>query len=1041
MKDQRLGMLTGVVRFSLQHRGTIVALAAMLLFYGLYTLTKAKYDVFPEFVPPEVTIRVEAPGFSPEQVERLVTNPVEYAIMGVQGIESLLSSSIQGLSAITVKFRSGTDVYLARQMVAEGLGSLSGQLPEGVTPFISPLTSSTGVVLQLGLASEKRSLMELRTIADWTVKPRLLAAPGVAQVQVFGGEVKQLQIQIQPERLVRHNLSLEDVLAVARKATGVRGAGFVDTENQRIVLQTEGQSILPDQLGRAVVLHQEGANVTLGNVAKVAEGPEPPVGEGAINGRPGVVLLVTAQYGANTLEVTQSLNRALRELRPTLHEEGIDLYPDLFRPADFIHTAIHNVISALQIGAILVVIILFLFLFNYRTAAISFTAIPLSLIAAITLLVHLGFTLNTMVLSGLAIAIGEVVDDAVIDVENIFRRLRENHHLKNPQPAFQVVLNASIEVRSAVVFATLSVLLVFIPILTLPGLAGRLFAPLGIAYILAVLASLVVALTVTPVLSFWLLGQQDLSEKEPPIVRWSKNRYRALLLGVEKHPIGVAGGAICLVAAGLVIFPFLHEEFLPQFREADFIVHMAAAPGTSLEESQRLGRQVTLQLFKLPSVRVVSQKTGRAKEGSSTRGTNMSEIDAGLKPPAVFSPSEVRRVLAQFPGLEFAVKTFLTERIDETISGYTASVVINLFGNDLNVLDQKGQEIARALRKVRGAVDIQVQSVPGTPQIMVRLRKEALAHWGFDPVAVLDAIRTAYQGNIVGQIYEGNRVFDVSVILNPQDRKVVTMLRRLPVRNATGAYIRLGELADIDETSGRYVVLHNGARRVQTVTCNVAGRGVGSFVAAAKRQIRSAVSLPAGTYTEFTGTAEAEARSRRDLLVRSSLAGIGIVLLLSMVAGHYRNILLILLNLPFALVGGVLAALASGGILSLGSMVGFVTVFGITLRSSIMMFSHYEHLVAVEGMPWGPEAALRGASERLAPILMTALVTAFGLLPLAIGSGAAGREIEGPMAIVILGGLITSTALNLLVLPTLALKYGRFGKNVDDALGNGRSDE
>jgi CzcA family heavy metal efflux pump len=1032
LEDDRRGILTEIIRFSLQHRGTIIALSALLLFYGLYTLRSAKYDVFPEFVPPEVTIRVEAPGFSPEQVEELVTRPVEYAIMGVQGIESLLSSSIQGLSAITVKFRAGTDVYLARQMVGESMATLAGQLPQGVVPFMTPLTSSTAAVLQLGLASDKRSLMEIRTVADWTVKPRLLAASGVAQVQVFGGEVKQLQVQMHPERLTRYDLSMDDLLAVARKATGIRGAGFIDTENQRIILQSEGQSTLPDQLARAVLLHRNGAHITLGDVANVAEAPEPPVGEGAVNGRPGVVVLVSAQYGANTLEVTRSLDQAIRELRPALDKEGIILYPDLFRPADFIHTAIYNVVSALQIGAILVVIILLLFLFNYRTAAISFTAIPLSLITAITLLVHLGFTLNTMVLSGLAIAIGEVVDDAVIDVENIFRRLRENRHLKNPRGILRVALEASIEVRSAVVFATFSVLLIFIPILTLPGLAGRLFAPLGIAYILAVLASLVVALTVTPVLSLLLLGRQDLPEKDPPVVRWSKGRYQRLLLGAEKHPRWVVGSTICLVAVGLVILPFLHSEFLPQLREADFIVHMTAVPGTSLEESQRLGSRVTFELLKIPSVRVVSQKAGRAKEGSSTRGTNMSEIDANLKPPAVFSPSEVRKVLAQFPGLEFAVKTFLTERIDETISGYTASVVINLFGNDLNVLDQKGQEIARTLRKVPGAVDIQVQSVPGTPQITIRLRKEALAHWGFDPVAVLDVIRTAYQGSIVGQVYEGNRVFDVSVMLNPQDRKAVSIIGRLPMRNSTGTCISLRELADIYETSGRYVILHNGARRVQTVTCNVEGRSSSSFVADAKRQIRSAVSLPAGTYIEFTGTAEAEARSRRDLLVRSSLASVGIILLLSMVVGHYRNVLLILLNLPFALVGGVLAVLASGGLISLGAMVGFVTVFGITLRSSIMMFSHYEHLVSVEGMRWGPEAARRGASERLAPILMTALVTAFGLLPLAIGSKSAGREIEGPMAIVILGGLITSTALNLLVLPTLALRYGRFGEKVKE---------
>jgi CzcA family heavy metal efflux pump len=1025
-------MLTAIVQFSLRFRGAVIALACVLTAYGLYALARAKYDVFPEFAPPQVVIQTEAPGLAPEQAEVLVTQPIENVIGGVPGIESLRSNSIQGLSVVKVTFSPNSDIYLNRQLIAERLSSLAKQLPEGVAaPVMTPLTSSTGTVLVSGVTSDKRSPMELRTIADWVVKQRLLSVPGVAKVTVFGGEVKQLQIQLRPDRLIQYNLTIEDVSVAARKATGVRGAGFIDNQNQRLVLQSEGQSLIPDQLARTVIVYQNGASVTLGDVAQVVEAPEPAIGAAAIMGGSGVVLVVSAQYGANTLEVTQKVEQVLEELRPALKAEGVVLHSNLFRPANFIETAIGNIRFSLIIGAVLVVFVLFLFLFNFRTALISLTAIPLSLLAAAIVLERLGLTLNTMTLGGLAIAIGQVVDDAVIDVENILRRLRENRQRQNPRPVFQVVLDAAIEVRSPVVYATFAVALVFIPVLTLSGLAGRLFAPLGIAFIVATLFSLLVALTVTSALCLVFLGRR-LPEQEPPVVRWLRERYGSLLLRVERHSRTVIVAGILLTIFGMAALPFLGGGFLPELREGHFIIHMSAVPGTSLDESLRLGRQVTVELLKTPYVRSVAQRVGRAEKDEDTVGTHYSEFEVDLKPlegeQAEFAQSEIRNVLAQFPGVNFAVKTFLTERVEETLSGYTYSVVVNVFGNDLDVLDKKAGEIATVLGKIPGATDVLIQSPPGTPQIMVRLRKEDIFRWGFKPVDILDALRTVYEGDVVGQTYEGNRVFDVSVILDPQDRKNIADIGTLPLRNSAGNYVRLRQLADIYETSGRYVVLHEGSRRVQTVTSNVAGRDINSFVTEAKKQIFSTVSLPAGSYVEFTGTAAAQAQSRQDLLIHSLLAGIGIVLLLSMVMDNYRNLLLVLVNLPFALVGGILVVFTTGGTLSLGSLVGFVTIFGITLRNSMLMISHYEHLVSVEGMTWGLEAAIRGASERLAPILMTALVTAFGMLPLALGSGAPGREIEGPMAMVILGGLTTSTALNLLVLPTLALRYGRFGE-------------
>ncbi len=1023
-------MLNAVVSFSIRFRGIVIALACALLGYGIFSLIRSPFDVFPDFAPPQVSVQTEAPGLSPEQVEVLVTQPVENAINGVPGIDSLHSRSIQGLSDTTVVFCSGTDIYRDRQFVAERLSTVASGLPTGVKPpLMTPLTSSTAWVMEVDFTSDSQSLMTVRAIADWTIKPRLLAVSGVAGVEIIGGEVRQLQFQFDPQRLIQYGVSVEDVIAAARQATGVRGGGFVDTPNQRIVLQTEGQSVTPAQLARTVLVHHNGTNVTLGDVARVQDAPAPQIGAASVRGKRGVSLIVDAAYGANTLEVTQGIDRALADLRASLEAQGITIYPDVLRAADFIEVALHNVRDSLYIGAILVVVVLFLFLFNLRTAAISCTAIPLSLLAAVIALEKMGLSLNTLTLGGLSIALGEVVDDAVIDVENIYRRLRENRASSNPRSLFQVVFDASIEVRSAVVYATFAVILVFFPVLNMSGLAGSLFGPLGIAYIWAILASLVVALTVTPALSLLMLGGRDLPPQEPPIVHWLKQGYRVILLQVEKAPLLLTSVVVLLIVLGVGALFFLTSSFLPELREGNITVHMTAVPGTSLEESLRLGDRLMQALVQIPSVRSVAQRAGRAELGTDTNGTHQSEIDINMQASngaqVKVTQDGIRRVLAQIPGAVLTSNSFLTERINETLSGYGAAVVVNIFGNNLDELDREAAQIARVLASVPGGSEVQVQSPPGMPEILVRVRKDDLARWGLDPLTVLDVVRTAYGTEVVGQTYEGNRVFDVSVVLASSSRPQVTEIGALPLRSPDGNFVTLSQLADIQESSDRYVVLHQGARRVQTITCNVRGRAVDSFVQEAQKRI-SGITLPASTYVEFSGTAAAQAQSRRDLLLNSSLAGLGIILLLSVVMGNHRNLLLVLLNLPFALVGGVLAALVTGGNLSLGSLVGFVTLFGITLRNSIMLISHYEHLVEMEGMSWGLDTALRGASERLAPILMTALVTCLGLLPLAVGSGDPGREIEGPMATVILGGLVTSTLLNLLVLPTLALRYGRF---------------
>jgi CzcA family heavy metal efflux pump len=1031
------GLQSAIVQASIRFRGVVIALAVLLLGYGIYAVEQAKYDVFPEFAPPQVAIQSEAPGLAPQQVEVLVTRPIEIAISGLPGVQTVRSTSIQGLSVITVYFDPASDIYLDRQFVSEQLVTAAGQLPVGVSaPTITPLTSSTATVLVAGLTSQTRSLMDLRTLADWTVRLRLLAVPGVANVSVFGSDVRSLQVQVHPDQLIRFGLGMNDIIAAAQRATGVRGGGFVETANQRIVFQSEGQSLTPADIGHTVVATENGVSVTLANVADVVEAPEPAIGAATINGKPGVILNVDEQYGANTVDVTRGVEAALAQLRPLLERDGVVLHPGLFRPASFIDTAIASLRSSLIIGGILVIAVLFVFLFDLRSAAISVLAIPLSLLAAVVVLVHSGVTLNTMTLGGLAIALGVVVDDAVVDVENIIRRLRENRQLPEPDPVARVVLDASIEIRTAVVYATFAVLLVVVPIIGLGGLGGRFFGPLATAYALAVLASLVVTLTVVPALATVLLVPGRIHREEPPLMRWTKRAYVRLLGGIVRWSRMAILCAVLLTAVGAAMLPFFGGDFLPELREGHFIVHMALVPSTSLQESVRVGARVSEAIAKVPGVRSVAQRVGRAELGIDTAGPHESEFEVDLKPGLSGDDMEqveanIRSALATVVGANFSVNSFLSERIEESLSGVTAPVVVNIFGNDLNQLDATAQQVARVLGAVPGAADVQVQSPPGLQQLTIQLRKPDLERWGFDSVQVLDLVRTAYQGDIVGQTYEGEQAFDVMTILDRTSRDNIAAVADLPLRSPSGVYVLLKQIADVYETSGRYQVVHQGAQRVQTVTASVIGTDISSFVDAAQKAITAGVQLPQGTYIDFAGTAEAEAQSQRALLINALIATIGIVLLLSVVTRNTRNLLLVLTNLPFAMVGSVLAVFAMGGVLDLGSTVGFVTLFGISLRNSILMISHYEHLVQEDGALWGRETAIRGAADRLTPILMTSMVTALALLPLAIGMDDPGREIEGPMALVILGGLLTSLALNLLVLPMLALRFGRFERTGD----------
>ncbi|TAM22146.1 MAG: efflux RND transporter permease subunit [Candidimonas sp.] len=1024
-------MLNTIIRFSLRFRGVIYALAILASAYGLYTLTHVKLDVFPEFAPPMTVIQTEAPGLSSEQVETLVTRPIEAALSGTVDVQSMRSKSVQGLSAITMVFGDHSNVLQSRQLVSERVNAVAATLPTGVLPpKLLPLTTSTSVVLIIGLTSKTQSLMKLHDIAEWMVKPQLLSVPGVADAIVFGGHTRQLQIQVDPDKLAHFGLSIQEVIAAAKRSTGVRGAGFIENANQRITISTDGQITTPKALADVVLRWSHGTGIRMGDVATVAYAPAPAVGAASIMGKPGVMVVLESQYGTNTLTVTNRLEHKLATLKPVLASQGVDLEPDVFRPANFIVQATSHLRTALLIGGILVIAILFLFLLDVRAAVISAVAIPLSLLVAVIVLNAFGVTLNTMTLGGLAIALGEVVDDAIIDVENIYRRLRENRKLPEPRSAFRVVLRASLEVRSAVVFATFIVILIFLPILSLSGVAGKLFAPLGIAYILAVLASLSVALTITPAMALALLAKRPLPTHDPRLLTWLKTHYSTLLIKVERHAriIMILVAILCL--ASLSILPFLRGNFIPELREGHYIVHMGLAPGSSLAESMRIGTQISRTLMQIPGVRLVAQRAGRADEVVDPAGVQLSEFEVDLKPMNANEQGatlqRIRDDLARFPGITTSVNTFLVERIDETISGTTAPVVVKVFGDNLDVIDRKAQEIAQLMGKIRGAASVRVESPPGIPELAVRLKPDQLSRWGFTPVGVLDTIQSAYQGTTVAQAHEGNRSYDIAVILSPMARKDISQIGSLMLRNPDGLAVPLRDLATLRQVSGRYQITHDGGRRMQTVSVNVGGRAVSDFVREAQARVNREMTMPKGTYAVFSGENEARSQSLHDLLVYGAMAGVGITLLLFLALKSRRSVALVMANLPFALVGGVLSVALTGGDLSLGGMVGFVTLLGISLRNSIMLISHYEHLVHIDRMPWCMQTAVRGATERLIPILMTALVTALALLPLALTSGAAGNEIEGPMAIVILGGLATSTLLNLIVLPTLALRYGRF---------------
>ena len=1030
-----------IIRFSIRHPGVIIGLALIIIAYGINQIKQSPLNVFPEFSPTQVIIQTEAPGFSSNLVETLISKPIEQAISGTIGIKQTRSQSIPGLSVVTVIFDENTDIHKNRQAVSESLSKLIRTMPIGIIPTIAPLTSSASSVLGIGIYSNNKTLTELRTIAETIIIPQLMSVSGVADVNRFGGKVKQIHIEIIPEKLYQYNISIGEILKAVENSTLVMGGGFIENANQRLIINTDGQSKTLKEIEIAPIKTINNSVIKIRDVAIVKESFEPSISAASINGNPGVYLSVQGQLNADSYKLTQELENSLKLIEPLLKNQKIEIIPDLFKPSNFIDASIKGLRVDIIIGAFFVISILYLFLFNFKTAFISAVAIPLSLLSAISVMSYFNFGLNVMVISGLAIALGEVVDDAIIDVENIFRRMRQNKLKKQPLPLYQVVFNSSMEVRKSVVFATVIIVLVFLPLLSLSGVAGKLFGPLAIAYISSITASLFVALTITPALCYLMIGYSDIKTEDSPVVKFLKNKYEIILSRIEKQSKLIILSSLFVIAIGLSFLPFLKTQFIPPLHEGHFIMHMTSFPGTSEQESIRVGNLVTKKLEKIEGIKSIAQWVGRSPLGADTFGTHYSEfeieLDEGLGGPeqdeilanikSILHGDDNQEFEAGFVGVNFAINTFLTERIEETISGYNASVVINLFGENLDLIDQDSALISSTLNTINGIKDITLQSPPGSPEVFIKLRSEKMSSLGINKADVLKFIRAAYDNYPVTKIYNGIIPTTVAVTLNKESRDDIMDIKELPIMNAQNQIIRLSEIADITQKNGRSKILHQNGKRVQTVTANIGDVDIDIFTKSLHEKLKE-LKLNEGNYYEITGSAQENMQARNELITQSLLAGGAVLLLLYIAFGSFTNLCLTVLNLPFALIGGVLAASFTGGWISIGSLVGFVTLFGITLRNTIMLISHYQFLINEENCIWNTETCIRGAKERLPSILMTALVAGLALTPIAFGSDQPGKEIEGPMAMIIIGGLFTSTILNLLILPTILLNYGSFKK-------------
>ncbi|MCC6348729.1 MAG: efflux RND transporter permease subunit [Candidatus Eisenbacteria bacterium] len=1023
-------MLDRIILFALRNRLFVIAAAVLLLIYGGMVLIKLPVDVFPDLNRPTVTVMSEAPGLAPEEVETLVSLPIETTLNGAPGVERVRSTSGIGLSVVTVEFAWGTDIYRDRQLVGEKLQLAAEHLPKGVAPAMGPVSSIMGEIMLLGLESTDgtTSPMEMRTLADWVVRQRLLTIPGVSQVIPIGGGVKQYQVRVNPQRLAALGLSLKDVeLAVGASNENTTG-GYLEAQSQEYLIRNLGRLRNPDELLNTVVATHNGVPVLLREVGSVGVGTLVKRGDGSVNGKPAVILSIQKQPGASTIELTKSIEAALKELRPSLPKD-VKMRP-LFKQANFIEAAIRNVEQALRDGAILVLIVLFLFLLNFRTTAITLTAIPLSFVTAAVVFHIFNISINTMTLGGLAIAIGELVDDAIVNVENVFRRLRENRHAAEPRPALEVVYKASSEVRNSIVYATILVVLVFLPLFALSGIEGRLFAPLGVAYIVSILASFVVSLTVSPALCLYLLPKAKVmaEERDSFVVRHLKKWDTRLLHFTLPHPEVVIGGAIVLVLAAAALVPLMGREFLPPFNEGTATINVIAAPGTSLSESNRIGTIAEQQLLSVPEVISTGRRTGRAELDEHAEGVHYTEIDVDFRHSkrsreAVLG--DIRQRLAEIPGVFSNIGQPISHRLDHLLSGVRAQIAVKLFGNDLDLLRAKAAEIQAVMGTVPGVVDLQTEKQVLVPQVRIQGDRVALARYGLNVGDLNEALETALDGRVVSQVLEGQRTFDLMVRFDDASRGSLEAIRNALIDTPSGAKVPLSAIATIEESRGPNVIQHENVQRRIVVSANVSGRDLGRVVGEIEKKVGAQVSLPTGYFVTYGGQFESQESATRLIGILSlfSLAAMFLVLF-----AHFRSVpivLQILLNIPLALIGSVVAIFLTGGTFSVASLVGFITLTGIASRNTIMMVSHYLHLMKDEGEQFDMHMVVRGSLERLVPVLMTALTAGLALIPLVLAKGEPGKEILYPVATVILGGLISSTLLDTIVTPAVFYRFGR----------------
>ncbi len=1022
------GLLNGIIRFSLNNRMVILVIAALCLVAGIYSTMHTEVDVFPDLNAPTVVVMTEAEGMAPEEVERLVTFPIETAVNGATNVRRVRSSSATGFSIVNIEFDWGTDIYKARQIVSEKIAMVGADLPENVgNPTLGPQASILGELMIIGLTADTTSMQDLRTIADWTIRPRLLSTGGVAQVAVMGGDIKEYQILMDPGKMRRHGVSMDEVIyAVKGMNQNASGGTLYEYGNEYIVRGLLSTNDI-DELKKAVVKTSEnGLPITLDAVADVRIGPKTPVlGVASNDGKPAVLLTVTKQPNTNTLALTGRLDNALDELKANLPAD-VKINSQIFRQSRFIDSSIDNVKKSLIEGAIFVIIVLFIFLMNWRTTIISLISIPLSIVFSLLAIRWMGLTINTMSLGGIAIAIGSLVDDSIVDVENVFKRLRQNREKpeNERESVIKVVYEASKEVRMPMLNSTLIIIASFLPLFFLSGMEGRMLKPLGITFIISLMASTLVALTVTPVLSSFLLGSQnsDKTGKEPTLVRWLKKYYEKALNWSVGHKKSLLFGVGALLAAAVVMFFTLGGSFLPAFNEGSFTISISTVPGISLEESDRMGRTAEELLLSIPEIKTVGRKTGRAELDEHAFGVNSSEFECpfelGRKTRKELT-EEVRQKLAVLPGVNIEIGGPISHRIDAMLSGTKANIAIKLFGSDLNKMYEIGQKIKTSISGVEGIADINVEQQVERPELNITPKREMLARYGISLPEFAEVVRVMMEGEVVSTVYEGNRSFDLTLKVNDDARSSIERISDLTIDTGDGKKVPLSYVADIKSSAGPNTINRENVSRKLVVSCNATGGELAKAVGAIREKIAENIELPEGYHIEYGGQFESEERASKTIALVSIFS---IFIIFMLLYGEFKNIsqsLVVLLNLPLALIGGVFAIFFTDGILSIPAIIGFISLFGIATRNGMLLIDRY-NVLASEGHS-REEAVMIGSLDRLNPILMTAITSALALLPLALGGDLPGNEIQSPMAKVILGGLFSSTLLNGFVVPVIYL--------------------